>query len=208
MLILSLLLACTSTGSDFPEGTLGVDVWADNWFAMYVDGELVGEDSVPITTERSFNQESFSFEATAPYQIAVIAKDFKEDDSGLEYIGEANQQMGDGGLILQVTDAGALVAATDAAWRCLVIHKAPLDTSCEDDTNPSEMCTAQIDDEPEGWKTADYDDSAWDLATEYSENDVGAKDGYNDVKWDSAAKLIWTSSLTQDNTLLCRWTVD
>ena len=28
------------------------EVWADNWFALYVKRELVGEDSTPITTER------------------------------------------------------------------------------------------------------------------------------------------------------------
>ena len=27
-------------------------VWADNWFSLYVGENFVGEDSVPITTER------------------------------------------------------------------------------------------------------------------------------------------------------------
>ena len=69
--------------------TFRLEVWADNWFAVYVDGELIGEDSVPITTERSFNAETFTFEATYPFTIAIEAKDFKETDSGIEYIGEA-----------------------------------------------------------------------------------------------------------------------
>ena len=42
------------------------EVWADNWFALYVNGELVGEDSTPITTERSFNAETITFTATYP----------------------------------------------------------------------------------------------------------------------------------------------
>ena len=55
---------------------------------------------------------------------------------------------------------------------------------------------------------ADFDASAWPLAVEYSEADVGAKDGYDEVDWDPAARLIWAESLTQDNTLLCRLVVD
>ena len=80
------------------------EVWADNWFALYVNGELVGEDSVPITTERSFNAEVIEFSATYPLTIGIEAKDFKETDSGLEYIGTDRQQMGDGGIIAQITD--------------------------------------------------------------------------------------------------------
>ncbi|MEQ9689504.1 MAG: PEBP family protein, partial [Bauldia litoralis] len=56
--------------------TFSADVWADNWFAFQVNGETVAEDSVPITTERSFNAESFSFEAERPFTIGLIAKDF------------------------------------------------------------------------------------------------------------------------------------
>jgi len=84
-----------------------VDVWADNWFEMRVDGVQVAEDSVPITTERSFNAESFSFEAEPPFVVGLIAKDFIENDTGLEYIGSRRQQMGDGGVILQMRNAGA-----------------------------------------------------------------------------------------------------
>ena len=40
--------------------TFTAQVWADNWFALYVNGELVGEDSVSITTERSFNAETIT----------------------------------------------------------------------------------------------------------------------------------------------------
>ena len=70
------------------------EVWADNWFALYVNGQLVGKDSTPITTERSFNAETITFTAAYPLTIGIEAKDFKETDSGLEYIGERNQQMG------------------------------------------------------------------------------------------------------------------
>lgn len=61
-----------------------------------------------------------------------------KNDTGLEYIGERNQQMGDGGFILQLTDmsTGDVVAVSNADWACTVIHEAPLDKSCEDESNP------------------------------------------------------------------------
>ena len=74
--------------------TYTAEVWADNWFQFNVNGVKVAEDSVPITTERSFNAERFSFEAQALFSVGLIAKDFKENDSGLEYIGTRRQQMG------------------------------------------------------------------------------------------------------------------
>ena len=89
--------------------TFSADVWADNWFSFNVNGQQVAEDSVSITTERSFNAESFDFAADRPFVIGLTAKDFKENNSGLEYIGTRKQQMGDGGVILQVKDASGNV---------------------------------------------------------------------------------------------------
>ena len=116
----------TSTQSS----TFTAEVWADNWFSLYVNGQLVGEDSVPITTERSFNAETITFTATYPLTIAMITKDYKETDSGLEYIGEPNQQMGDGGFVAQFTDTatGAIIATTNGDWRGFVIQTAPLNS--------------------------------------------------------------------------------
>ena len=79
-------------------------VWADNWFSLYINGKKVGEDSVPITTERSFNSERIIFKASYPLTIAVVAKDYTENASGLEYIGKPNQQIGDAGLALEISE--------------------------------------------------------------------------------------------------------
>ena len=189
--------------------TFTAEVWADNWFALYINGELVGEDSVPITTERSFNAEIVSFEATYPLTIAIEAKDFKETDSGLEYIGEGNQQMGDGGLIAQITDdaTGEIVAVTSSEWSALVVHRAPLNTDCEKDADPATTCEFEITETPTGWTEAAYDDSGWERATEWTEADVSPKDGYDDIAWDSTTQLIWGSDLEVDNTILLRLTV-
>lgn len=188
------------------------DVWADNWFLLNVNSKQVAEDSVPITTERSFNAESFFFTAEKPFVLGLIAKDFKENDTGLEYIGSRRQQMGDGGVIVQIKDeTGAIVAVTDESWNCLVIHKAPLDKSCETESNPvagQGACEFEVTEEPEGWDTADFDASDWPAATMYSESAVSPKQGYDRISWDISAKLIWGPDLETDNTLLCRLVVE
>jgi len=188
------------------------DVWADNWFAFYLGNQLVKEDSVSITTERSFNSETFTFSVSYPMSLNFIAKDFKENDTGLEYIGTDRQQMGDGGFIAQFTDGetGKMIAVTDSNWKCMVIHEAPLDKSCEKSSNPvaGEMpCGFTSLDEPANWKESNFDDSDWNNAVTYSESQVGPKDGYDQISWNSSAQLIWGPDLETDNTILCRLTV-
>ncbi|MGL4744732.1 MAG: hypothetical protein ACRCXL_10160, partial [Dermatophilaceae bacterium] len=85
VLCASILAGCSSeadstgsAGGAAAEGTFTAEVWADNWFALYVNGELVGEDSVPITTERSFNAETVTFTASYPFTLAIEAKDYTE----------------------------------------------------------------------------------------------------------------------------------
>ena len=189
--------------------TFTAEVWADNWFSLYVNGELVGEDSVPITTERSFNAETITFTATYPLTIAMVTKDFKETDSGLEYIGTDRQQMGDGGVIAQITDTntGEIVATTTADWRALVIHRAPLNQECASSADPNTDCQFESLAEPAGWADPAFDDSAWATAVVYTAEEVGAKDGYDEIDWSADASLIWSDDLKVDNTILWRTVV-
>ena len=209
MLATLVIAALPSIGQAQP---FSADVWADNWFELRVNGVQVAEDSVPITTERSFNAESFTFEAERPFTIGLVARDFIENDTGLEYIGTARQQMGDGGVILQIKDAaGATVAVSNADWQCLVIHTAPLDKACESDANPvagTGACTFDISEEPDGWDMADFNASDWPQAVVYTAAQVAPKMGYNDIDWSDDAEFIWGPDLEQSNTVLCRLTVD
>ena len=189
------------------------EVWADNWFAFYLGEHLIIEDSTPITTERSFNAEAFVFNADYPLQLNFVARDFKQDDTGLEYIGRRNQQMGDGGLIAQVTDVatGETIAGTNAAWRCVVIHDAPLDRACEDEAEPVPgvgPCRFVASAEPDGWRLRGFDDAEWPSAVEHSEAAVRPRGGYDAIDWRDGARLIWTADLETHNTLLCRLTVE
>ena len=192
--------------------TLKAEVWVDNWFALYANGRRVLEDSVPITTERSFNAETTTFSATLPMTIAFEVKDFKENDTGLEYIGTNRQQVGDGGMIAQFTDpaTGETVAVTDAAVRCLVVHRAPVDLACANERNPvagQGVCGFVATATPANWTAPGFDDSSWPAATEHSVQAVSPKDGYDTIRWDPSARLIWSADLKQDNTLLCRMTI-
>lgn len=201
----------TSAGSNGTV-TFRMDAWADNWFAAYLDETLIVEDSVSITTERSFNAESVTFDADYPLHLNFILKDFKENDTGLEYIGKNNQQMGDGGFIMQLTDTsiGAVVAVTNSLFDCFVIHEAPLDKSCENEANPvagTAPCDFVETSEPDGWMSAGYDDSEWTATTVHSSRDVGPKQGYDQVSWDDSAEFIWGPDLETNNTLLCRVTI-
>ena len=182
------------------------EVWADNWFALYINGKKVGEDSVPITTEKSFNSEKIKFSATYPLTIGIIAKDFTENASGLEYIGKPNQQVGDAGIIFQIREviSGKVIAFSGRDWKVLTINKAPLNPECVKSNNPISECKSLNVAIPSTWAASSYKDTAWKSATEFSKETVGVKEGYFDYSWIPGAALVWSSDLKLDNTILLR----
>lgn len=190
--------------------TINADIWADNWFALYSNEQLIIEDSVPFNTERSFNNESFSFNIDLPASFSVIIKDFYENDTGLEYIGSRRQQLGDGGFIAQFFDASTdkLLAVSNDSWRCTVIHQAPTNPQCARDDNPEQSCKANISSEPAGWMATNFDDSQWPSATIHSVRTVRPHGGYSDIDWVNQAELIWSNDVEIDNVVLCRFTID
>ena len=210
--ILAVTTALAACAAQAETRDITADIWVDNWFTVYANGEMVMEDPVSITIERSFNAETETFSVDLPVVIAIEAKDFKENESGLEYIGTGRQQMGDGGMIAQFKDAptGNILAVTDASMKCLVVQHAPIEPSCEDETNPvagEGACDFIATDIPADWTSPEFDDSDWPAAIVHSAADVGPKDGYDEITWDDSAELVWGESLKQDNTLLCRLTI-
>lgn len=206
LLAVSLLISIPSPVHAAVVTTFKIDYWADNWAAVYVNGVKVATDPIPITTEKSFNKVSTTFKASYPLTIAVIAKDYVENTSGLEYIGKPNQQIGDAGLALQIHElyTGRLVAATSPSWKSLVIFKAPLNPDCVSSTNPLVDCKYTTSSAPAAWYSTKFSDSKWTNAKGYTADQVGVKEGYLEVKWNPQAKLIWSGSLTLDNTVLFR----
>ena len=122
--------------------------------------------------------------------------------------------MGDGGFIMQVTDRDTnerSFSVTDSSWKCEVLHRAPLNKLCEQESNPvagEGYCTFMSTEAPTDWLAADFDDSSWANATEHSAASVGPKDGYNEIKWDENAQIIWGNDLETVNTLICRTTIE
>ena len=182
------------------------EIWADNWFSLYINGKKVGEDSVSISTERSFNSEKIKFTASYPLTIGVIAKDFIENSSGLEYIGKPNQQIGDGGIIIQIRElaTGKVIAYSSRDWKVFTVNKAPLNPECVKSNNPLADCKSLITSIPSTWASTTFKDTTWKNASEYSREAVGVKDGFFDFSWSPSASLIWSSDLKLDNTILLR----
>lgn len=189
--------------------TFQAEVWVDNWFALYINGKKVGEDSIPITTERSFNSDKIKFTSTYPFTVGLMVRDFTENSSGLEYIGKPNQQIGDGGAIAQIRDLSTnkIVAVTDTSWKIFVTNKSPLNPECVSSSNPLADCKYQNTNTPSNWSTNSFKDSTWKAATSYTKEEVGVKDGYLGITWSNTAGLIWSSDLKLDNTVLIRKTI-
>ena len=184
------------------------EIWVDNWFELYVNGKKIAQDSVPITTERSFNSAKVKFTATYPFTVGVIARDYTENASGLEYIGKSNQQIGDGGFVLQIKELAknTVIGVTDKSWKTMVINKAPLNPECVTSSKPLTDCKSQQIATPSSWAQKTFSDKPWINATEYSKDEVGVKDGYFDISWSPLAQLIWSGDLKLDNYLLLRKT--
>ena len=99
---------------------------------------------------------------------------------------------------------------TDADWRCLAVQSAPADASCARERNPGvskPACAQTRVNVPADWTAPGLDDSAWPRASVHSAREVGPKDGYGRIDWESSAQFIWGPDLKKDNILFCRVTV-
>lgn len=169
--------------------TIKANVYADNWFMLYVNGELVAVDSIKFIPH---NVISVDLLPTYPMTIAVMARDNADPKTGMEY---ANTNIGDGGFILKFSDG----TVTSADWKAKRFSWGPLD---RDTKNP------QVKNEPipENWYAVDFDDRDWTKAKEYTEEQVGPKQPFfeHDFK---GAKFIWTDDIELDNTVIFRHVV-
>ncbi len=204
-------------------------LFADNYFELYVNGELLAVDPVPFTP---FNSNVVRFKADRPVTIAVKMVDW-EENLGL---GSENNRgkafhPGDGGFVAHIQDAnGETVSITDQNWQAQTFYTAPLkDQSClvvDGQQRDSSACDeAGVDDATgffgahwavaEDWMLPSFDDSAWPSATTYTNDTVGVNNkkaftNFEDV-FDTEgadAQFIWSSNLVLDNLVLLRTVVE
>jgi hypothetical protein len=183
-----LLTAVAAQGIRKPsmDDTIKANVYADNWFQMYINGELVAVDSIKFIPH---NVVSVDLLPTYPMIIAVMAKDNADPKTGMEY---ANTNIGDAGFILKFSDG----TVTHAGWKAKSFSHGPVN---RDTKNPRVENTPI----PDNWFATDFNDSEWSNATEYTEDEVGPKQPYYDSDF-KGAKFIWTRDIALDNTVIFR----
>ena len=168
------------------EDTIKANVYADNWFQLYINGELVATDSIKFIPH---NVVSVDVLPSYPMTLAVMAKDNADAKTGMEY---NNTQIGDGGFILKLGDG----TVTSAKWKAKEFFWGPIDG----DTAKPRTESIPI---PKNWHAIDFDDSTWGNAREYSQEEVGPKKPFFEHDFDGA-KFIWSGDLKLDNTVIFR----
>ena len=171
------------------DDTIKVNVYADNWFVMFINGELVAVDSIKFTPH---NVVSVDILPEYPMTIAIMAKDNADPKTGLEY----GDHIGDGGFIIKFADG----TVSNAKWKAKNFFKGPLN---HDAANPKAEHTPI----PDGWWKTDFDDSQWPNATEYTEERVNPKEPYFNADF-KGATFIWSEDLDLDNTVIFRYKVE
>lgn len=169
--------------------TIKANIYADNWFILYINGKLTAVDSIDFIPH---NVISVDILPEYPMTIAVMAKDNADPKTGLEY----GDHIGDGGFILKFGDG----TVTNAQWKAKCFFTGPLNS---DVRNPKVAHTPI----PEKWWAVDFDDSQWENATEYTEERVNPKESYYQADF-QGAKFIWTKDLDLDNTIIFRHRVE
>ena len=169
--------------------TIKINVYADNWFVLFINGRLVAVDSIQFTPH---NVISVDVLPEYPMTIAVMAKDNADPKTGLEY----GNQIGDGGFIIKFGDG----TVSNATWKAKSFFRGPLGGETK---NPKVEHTPI----PANWFATDFDDSAWPAAVEYTEERVSPKQPFYEADF-KGAKFIWTADLDLDNTVIFRTRVE
>ena len=196
-------------------------IFADNYFELYVNGELIAVDSVPFTP---FNSSIVRFKVKKPVTYAVKLIDWEENlGLGTESNRGSAYHPGDGGFVASFSDG----TVTDGSWKAQTFYIAPLenpdsvkevgnvrDSSNANAENPNcdESCYALHYPVPENWFSDRFDDTDWPQAITYANETVGVNNkrsytNFSDVFIGANAEFIWSSNLVLDNLVLARKTV-
>lgn len=170
--------------------TVKANIYADNTFMLYINGELVAVDSIKFIPH---NVISVDLLPQYPMTIAVLAQDNADPKTGMEY---ANSSIGDGGFILKLGDG----TVTHQGWKARVFTHGPINRDTENPQVKSEAI-------PDNWFAVDFDDGNWKPAKVFSQNEVGPKSVFHDYDFEGA-EFIWSNDLALDNIVIFRHRVE
>lgn len=165
-----------------------LNAYVDNWCLIYINGKLAAVDSIEFLPH---NVVSVNVLPSYPMTIAVLAKDNADPKTGMEY----GTNIGDAGFALKLGDT----IVSSSAWKAKAFFHGPVN---RDTRNPKVTYTPI----PANWFAADFDDSGWANATEYTQARIGADGDFASFDF-AGAKFIWTDDLDLDNTVILRYTV-
>ena len=169
--------------------TLKLRVYADNWFMLYINGELVAVDPIKFTPH---NVVSVDILPEFPMTIAVLAKDNADPKTGLEY----GTSIGDGGFCLKIGDE----IVSNGSWKAKSFFHGPVKG---DTSHP----TVRREELPDRWWAVDFDDRSWPAAKEFSKTEVDPKPVFREHDFTGAA-FIWADDLALDNTVIFRTRIE
>jgi hypothetical protein len=193
-------------------------IHADNYFELYVNGQFVARDPVPMTP---FNTNVVRFRARYPMTYAIMGVDWETHPGvGMEY---GNYNIGDAGFTAYFSDGNG----THADWRAETFYVAPLDdpscvritpagrdsSFCSQAVRPvcaqkdPKLCKALHFTIPSDWTSPKFDDSRWPAAIIWPASAVTDQQAYTGyTKLFGNAEFIWTRNLRLDNLVLARYT--
>ncbi|MEM9367568.1 MAG: hypothetical protein AAGD07_16370 [Planctomycetota bacterium] len=172
------------------EDTVRANVYADNAFKLYINGELVAVDSIAFVPH---NVVSVDVLPAYPMTIAVMGIDNADPVTGMEY---ANTNVGDGGFILKLGDG----TVTNASWKAKAFSWGPING----DTKNPRVERIPV---PNDWFTVDFDDREWPSAKEFTEEEIGPKSPFFEHDF-QGARFIWSDDIKLDNLVLFRTVVE
>ena len=154
-------------------------VYADNSFEFFVDGKSVASDPLLFQPHQAVKF-SFDTDTSSTRVYAVKAKDWADSVTGYQFMGASKETdqgqkslalIGDGALRVLLSDG----TVSNSAWKCMTTSYGPTEASVAAGCSTSNFAACRIQNftEPSGWKTLGFDDSAWQLATEYTDDEAG-----------------------------------
>jgi hypothetical protein len=111
--------------------TVTANIYADNWFKLYINGKLIAIDSIDFMPH---NVISVDILPEFPMTIAVMAKDNADAKTALEY---NDSNIGDGGFIMKIGDD----VVSDSSWKAKNFFHGPIN---RDMANPKKFLKVRL----------------------------------------------------------------